>query len=323
MKRQIKYVLAIILCIGGIFVFSCTKKEKNAEVTETILEGLSPDMSPMERMELDVADYQRSLERKRESYEKNIRDAGIALEKQNPVIKRLIDVELAKNFPNSMQLRKYVSRLTDKTSQVNAMQLSANTQALKDLDANLPYMVEAFRNKRMAEEDSRIFGLGIQDSRSALELEQKKTEQMKVLQTLDPLNPEFNKIADRENDIALYNNRIQYNERQTAIADLLRTKQIDEKMAQGRLKLAKEEYLTVEKTINLKAPLDQINENTSFQNKLLERAQYLQDSSKAMLEARNALNKAFGLDFRADKIDKQLAIAAQEFEFDKALEILK
>ena len=39
MKRQVKYVLAIILCIGGIFVFSCTKKEKNAEVTETILEG--------------------------------------------------------------------------------------------------------------------------------------------------------------------------------------------------------------------------------------------------------------------------------------------
>jgi tape measure domain-containing protein len=286
--------------------------------TKTIEEGLSPYMSPMKRMELEAADYERSLQKKREGYEKSIRDAGDALKNQNPVIKRLIDVELVKKFPDDAKIRNDVSKLMSKTAQVNALQFIANTKALIRLNANIPAMIAAFKDKREGDEVIRVFGLDVQDARSSLDIEQKKIEQLKVLQTLDPLNPEFNKIADNENAIALKNNEIQYKEKQTAIADLLRTKQIDELRMQKRLEIAEQEYLLTEKTIKLKTSLDKINENTSFQNKLLERAQYLQDSIKGVSDSRSSLLKSYGLDFSAEKLDKQSAISSQGMEFDKA-----
>ncbi|MFM7366659.1 MAG: hypothetical protein ACKO2Z_02415 [Sphaerospermopsis kisseleviana] len=94
-------------------------------------------------------------------------------------------------------------------------------------------------------------------------------------------------------------------------------------MAKKRKLLAEDEFRITQRNIELKRDADLIAERTNLRNRKIERDQFLQDSANNVLDARSSVLKGYGLDFTAEKLDKQRAISNQRIEAAKAVSQLE
>jgi muramidase (phage lysozyme) len=210
-----------------------------------------------------------------------------------------------------------VEALYQETFKINQLRHEQAKKQLKELISvrdSLTQDKETFLNNQ---EQVRQTGVGLQTEKLQVGLLQKQIEQRKLLQQLNPLDPRSAKTADLEANLALKNADVDYREKLNSILSE-EGKSLSVEEAQKRRNLAKEEFETTKQNIELKRRSDNITEDSAMPSRLLERAQFIQDSFKGVQESRSSLLKAYGLDFRAEKIDKQLAINNQQMDFAKA-----
>jgi len=291
-------------------------KDLNLDFVKTIAEGLSPSgLSSLERFNIAYGELVRSLEKKRESLEKTIRDTQGTVDNK-PLLKAAFESALQK-FPTAELALKAI-KANDKVFEIAVLQNQQAKKMLSDYDASIPKILDAFKGKFGFDEQLRLSGIAIQNEKSGVALLQKQIEQRKLLQQLDPLDTKSARTAELEANIALLNADLDLREKLNNISRQEKTKEISPEDAKKQRNLAQQENAITKENIQLKLEAEKITERTNNANKLLERSQFIQDSFKGVLEARSSVLKAYGLDFRAEKIDKQVAITNQQFDFAKA-----
>ena len=210
-----------------------------------------------------------------------------------------------------------VEEYYQKTFKMNQLRHEQAKKQLKELTSvrdSLTQDKETFLNNQ---EEVRKTGIGLQTEKLQVGLLQKQIEQRKLLQQLNPLDPRSARTADLEANLALKNADVDYREKLNSILSE-EGKSLSVEEAQKRRNLAKEELELNKQNIELKRRSDNITEDSAMPSKLLERAQFIQDSFKGVQESRSSLLKAYGLDFRAEKIDRELAITNLQMDFAKA-----
>ncbi len=291
-------------------------KDLNLDFVKTIAEGLSPSgLSSLERFNIAYGELVRSLEKKRESLEKTIRDTQGTVDNK-PLLKAAFESALQK-FPTAELALKAI-KANDRVFEIAVLQNQQAKKMLSDYDASIPKILDAFKGKFSFDEQLRLSGIAIQNEKSGVALLQKQIEQRKLLQQLDPLDTKSARTAELEANIALLNADLDLREKLNNISRQENTKEISPEKAKEQRNLAQQENAITKENIQLKLEAEKITERTNNANKLLERSQFIQDSFKGVLEARSSVLKAYGLDFRAEKIDKQVAITNQQFDFAKA-----
>lgn len=204
-----------------------------------------------------------------------------------------------------------------KTFQMNQKRLEESKKLLKDLLLAQPDLRKDKETLLNNQEEVGKTGIGLQTEKLQVGLIQKQLEKRELLQQLDPLDLQSNRTANLKAFIASFNAEIDYREKLNNILSE-EGKSISVEEAKKRRDYAKEEFELNKQNIELKRRSDKITEDSAMASKLLERAQFIQDSFKSVLESRSSLLKSYGLDFRAEQIDKQLAITNQQMDFAKA-----
>jgi muramidase (phage lysozyme)/beta-lactamase class A len=300
----------------SMFQIQSSMKDTDLDIWKTIREGLSPNMSNVERFLIGYQELIRSLEKKREALEKTVRDTQGVIDNEK-LLKAAFVASLEK-FPDSPEQALNAINTNNEVFKTTVRQNIQAKKALAELNQNTPKILEARVDQFNKEEISRRTGVTLQTEKLRIGLLQKQVEQRKLLQQLNPLDPRSARTADLEANLALLNTENEYKEKLNAIANEENSRSISSEEAKKRRDLAKEEFELNKQNIELKQKNDRIAENANIPSRLLERAQFIQDSFKGVQESRSSLLKAYGLDFSAEKIDKQLAINNQQMEFAKA-----
>ncbi|MFM6132648.1 MAG: hypothetical protein ACKPCP_00485, partial [Sphaerospermopsis kisseleviana] len=305
----------------GIYQALSNIRDAELDIFKTIEEGLNPNMSSYERSIIAQREYVNSLNKKADGYKKIIRDTQGTIDNEQE-LKAAFELSLQK-FPDHPELALQALNIHNEAFKTAVLQNQEAKKALKALNKNANAMIAAFGNNAIGTEANRLFGLGIQDRRSEVENLQKTLEQRRLVQALDPLKEFADTLAEFESDIAFVNNKIQLDEKIQAIDELERTNQITRDMAKERKLLAKQEFGITQRNIELKRDADLIAERTNLRNRKIERDQFLQDSANNVLDAKSSVLKGYGLDFTAEKLDKQRAISNQRIEAAKAVSQLE
>ncbi|MFM5986732.1 MAG: hypothetical protein ACKO9I_15665 [Sphaerospermopsis kisseleviana] len=305
----------------GIYQALSNIRDAELDIFKTIEEGLNPNMSSYERSIIAQREYVNSLNKKADGYAKIIRDTQGTIDNEQE-LKAAFELSLQK-FPDHPKLALQALNIHNEAFKTAVLQNEEAKKALKALNKNAAAMIAAFGNNAIGTEANRLFGLGIQDRRSEVENLQKTLEQRRLVQVLDPLKEFADTLAEFESDIASVNNKIQLDEKIQAINELERTNQITKDMAKKRKLLAEDEFRITQRNIELKRDADLIAERTNLRNRKIERDQFLQDSANNVLDAKSSVLKGYGLDFTAEKLDKQRAISNQRIEAAKAVSQLE
>jgi hypothetical protein len=272
-------------------------------------------VSPAQRIPLELDRFDLDMAKRANELQDIIDEtSGVTLESIKIKVAPMLEeaAKLGITF-DPQQLEEYYQ----KTFRMNQKRLEESKKLLKDLLLAQPDLrkdKETFLNNQ---EEVRKTGIGLQTEKLQVGLLQKQIEQRKLLQQLNPLDPRSAKTADLEANLALKNADVDYREKLNSILSE-EGKSLSVEEAQKRRNLAKEEFELNKQNIELKRRSDNITEDFAMPSRLLERVQFIQDSFKGVQESRSSLLKAYGLDFRAEKIDKQLAINNQQMDFAKA-----
>jgi muramidase (phage lysozyme)/beta-lactamase class A len=272
-------------------------------------------VSPAQRIPLELDRFDLDIAKRANELQDIIDEtSGVTLESIKIKVAPMLEeaAKLGITF-DPQQLEEYYQ----KTFRMNQKRLEESKKLLKDLLLAQPDLrkdKETFLNNQ---EEVRKTGIGLQTEKLQVGLLQKQIEQRKLLQQLNPLDPRSAKTADLEANLALKNADVDYREKLNNILSE-EGKSLSVEEAKRRRNLAKEEFELNKQNIELKRRSDNITEDFAMPSRLLERVQFIQDSFKGVQESRSSLLKAYGLDFRAEKIDKQLAINNQQMDFAKA-----
>lgn len=300
----------------SMFQIQSSMKDTDLDIWKTIREGLSPNMSNVERFLIGYQELIRSLEKKREALEKTVRDTQGVIDNEK-LLKAAFVASLEK-FPDSPEQALNAINTNNEVFKTTVLQNIQAKKALAELNQNIPKILEARVDQFNREEISRRTGVTLQTEKLRIGLLQKQVEQRKLLQQLNPLDPRSARTADLEANLALLNTENEYKEKLNAITNEENSRSISSEEAKKRRDYVKEEFELNKQNIELKRRSDKVSENANMPSRLLERAQFIQDSFKGVQESRSSLLKAYGLDFRAEQIDKQLAITNQQMDFAKA-----
>ena len=272
-------------------------------------------VSPAQRIPLELDRFDLDMGKRANELQDIIDEtSGVTLESIKIKVAPMLEdaAKLGITF-DPQQLEEYYQ----KTFRMNQKRLEESKKLLKDLLLAQPDLrkdKETFLNNQ---EEVRKTGIGLQTEKLQVGLLQKQIEQRKLLQQLNPLDPRSARTADLEANLALKNADVDYREKLNSILSE-EGKSLSVEEAQKRRNLAKEELELNKQNIELKRRSDSITEDSAMPSKLLERAQFIQDSFKGVQESRSSLLKAYGLDFRAEKIDRELAITNLQMDFAKA-----